>query len=121
MFLEGFVKRLGDPNVTETLLELRQTIDLLRTDTPEEYLQPNIRSAKYSQIKLEDAIKCFEKIKMETGVFAKATEKKKKLTIENFLKSLKTIASSGGFQGATNIVANLVGNAENMSPMPSNN
>ncbi|KAG1463796.1 hypothetical protein G6F56_005210 [Rhizopus delemar] len=62
-FVEDFVRSLGDPNVVDTFLELRQLLDLaIVSDNPEEYLSPPVRSRKYSKLNGRDVTVLFEKL-----------------------------------------------------------
>ncbi|KAF9428505.1 hypothetical protein BGZ94_002134 [Podila epigama] len=61
-YLEDFVASLGNPNVADIFLGLRQLITLLMSDNTEEYMDPQIRSKHYSRVKPEDVTKMVEKL-----------------------------------------------------------
>ena len=74
-YLEQFVKGLGDANLLDQLAEIKQAIVLLRLDTPvEEFLNPTIKSRKYSRLSKQTACMLLEKLRdsgafVETGGF----------------------------------------------------
>lgn len=78
-------------DLVSVLSPLRQLVDLLRSNQPEEILVPEVRVAKYHKVLARDAIKLLEKMKGETtlGMFAKSADKKKREKLESLIKQLK--------------------------------
>lgn len=63
-FLESFVGRLGDPNLIEHVVEIRQTVNFIKSDSnPEEYLQPNMKNKKYLRVSKANALCLLEKVR----------------------------------------------------------
>ena len=87
IFFESFVRKLSEPNssltyagndlnqgagpefspsmkssVYDTLLKVRQVLDLIRSSDPEEFLDSKIREKKYSTIVTEDILRLFERL-----------------------------------------------------------
>ncbi|KAF9585597.1 hypothetical protein BGW38_001619, partial [Lunasporangiospora selenospora] len=60
-FLEEFASTLDILNAPETFVPLRQLITLLLSENTEEYMDPQIRSARYPQVKPEDVTRMLEK------------------------------------------------------------
>lgn len=61
-FLEEFVDSLQDNNIADMFLELRQTIDLMRAENVEEYLNPSVRNRKYSRVRPAAVVGLAEKL-----------------------------------------------------------
>ncbi|KAF9185313.1 hypothetical protein BGZ51_002737 [Haplosporangium sp. Z 767] len=76
-YLEDFVATLDNPNVAETFLPLRQLITLLLSENTEDYMDPQIRSRHYSQVKPEDVTRMLEKL-MTAPVAATTTQERTK-------------------------------------------
>ncbi|KAG0043847.1 hypothetical protein BGZ83_010980 [Gryganskiella cystojenkinii] len=76
-YLENFVTTLDNPNVAETFTSLRQLISLLLSENTEEYMDPQIRSKYYSQVKPDDVTRMLEKL-MTAPVAATTTQERTK-------------------------------------------
>ncbi|KAF9110162.1 hypothetical protein BGX27_006704 [Mortierella sp. AM989] len=76
-YLEDFVETLENPNVTQTFLSLRQLINLLLSENTEEYMDPEVRSKRYTQVKSDDVTRMLEKL-MTAPVVAPTTQEKTK-------------------------------------------
>lgn len=67
-YLEQFVNELGkdvnDMSLTTTVTELRESVNLLLSETITEYNNPHVRMTKYSRVKPENAELLFAKIKL---------------------------------------------------------
>ncbi|EMR08718.1 hypothetical protein PNEG_02896 [Pneumocystis murina B123] len=63
-YLEKFVQDLSEPSISyaDTFLELRQSLNLILSENPEEYLNSDIQLKKYSRIKPQTAILLLEKL-----------------------------------------------------------
>jgi hypothetical protein len=61
-FLEQFVEELNNPQLLDTFVELRQTVNLLISDNREEYLDIQVRNRKYNRLKPGTVIALFEKM-----------------------------------------------------------
>ncbi|KAF8949635.1 hypothetical protein BGZ46_005024 [Entomortierella lignicola] len=77
-YLEEFVATLDNPNVTQTFVPLRQLINLLLSENTEEYMDPAIRSRKYSQVKSDDVTRMLEKLMTAPVVATTTTQEKTK-------------------------------------------
>ncbi|KAG0316648.1 hypothetical protein BGZ97_006549 [Linnemannia gamsii] len=75
-FLEEFVATFDNANVAMTFLPLRQLITLLLSENTEEYMDPQIRSQHYAQVKPDDVTRMLEKL-MTAPVAAAATTQEK--------------------------------------------
>jgi len=60
-FLENFVATLGDANLQPSNSEVRQLINLARSQNPEEYITTHGRAKTYSRVKPQDALVLLEK------------------------------------------------------------
>ncbi|GJJ72836.1 exocyst complex component 6 [Entomortierella parvispora] len=76
-YLENFVTTLDNPNVADTFLSLRQLITLLLSENTEEYMDPQIRSRYYAQVKPDDVTRMLEKL-MTAPVAATTTQERTK-------------------------------------------
>ncbi|KTW27352.1 hypothetical protein T552_02332 [Pneumocystis carinii B80] len=92
-YLERFVQDLSEPSISyaDTFLELRQSLNFILSQNPEEYLNSDIQLKKYSRIKPQTAILLLEKIILsETN----RSSDEKRLSIirscENVINSLVT-------------------------------
>jgi hypothetical protein len=72
-YLENFVKELGDVNLLDQMAQIKQVIELLRLATPvEEYLNPTIKSRKYSQLPKQTAVVLLEKLR-DSGAYLESS------------------------------------------------
>ncbi|KAI9142769.1 exocyst complex subunit Sec15-like-domain-containing protein [Paraphysoderma sedebokerense] len=90
-FLERFVIGLNDPNLVDTFLELRQAVNLLKSDNIEEYGNPEIRHKKYSRLRKGNVITLLEKLNNGSSSFlGNKAEKNKRKSYEALIKTLKS-------------------------------
>lgn len=93
VFLEKFILSLNDPVLegSDTLGEIRQSINLLQANEVSEYLDGQIRNRKYSRIKPAQAITLLEKLLASQSYMALEQAKRtRRLNIEHTLHHLKT-------------------------------
>lgn len=64
-------------------------IDYVKADVYEDYLITNIKNRRYSLVKALDVINVLEKLKIDIGIFSKASDKAKRKNIETVIKALK--------------------------------
>lgn len=92
-FLEKFILSLNDPVLegSDTLGEIRQSINLLQSPDVAEYLDANTRNRKYNRIKPAQAIVLLEKSLGAQSYMALDTARRaRRMTIETTLQHLKT-------------------------------
>ncbi|RUS18641.1 exocyst complex subunit Sec15-like-domain-containing protein [Endogone sp. FLAS-F59071] len=84
-FLEDFVQGLGDPNVADAFLELRQMILLIEADSSEDFLNPQVRNRKFARLKSQDVIVVMEKLLNDKSVnnLLNQREKLRRRAMEN--------------------------------------
>lgn len=88
-FLERFVNGLGDANVQDTFVVLRQTINLLRAENPAEYLDTTTAHRRYNRLKKTDVLALMEKLNNAAGLFAHKTDKNRRKGYETVIAALK--------------------------------
>ncbi|ORZ38226.1 exocyst complex subunit Sec15-like-domain-containing protein [Catenaria anguillulae PL171] len=88
-FLERFVNGLGDANVQDTFVVLRQTINLLRAENPAEYLDATIAHRRYNRLKKANVVALMEKLNNAAGLFAHKTDKNRRKGYETVIAALK--------------------------------
>ncbi|KAJ3216527.1 hypothetical protein HDU67_009312 [Dinochytrium kinnereticum] len=91
--IEGFVQGLGDIQMGDRFVEIKQIIALIKSENYEEFLSQPVRAKRYHRIHSSTLITIMEKIKAsETSSFlTKLTnaEKAKRKSVDTLLKSLK--------------------------------
>jgi len=90
-FLEKFADELRDVCIGDCFAELRQTVNFLKSENYEDYLNASIKGKKYDKVRAHNLAIVLEKLKHDAGMFGKSTaaEKIKKKSIEALLKALK--------------------------------
>jgi Exocyst complex subunit Sec15-like len=92
--LEDLVQNLGDASVAEadTFLELRQIVNLLKSDTSiDDYLQIQPRNRYYNRISPQDAAVLFEKLLNNAGLYSiSAQQRERRRALENAINVLRS-------------------------------
>ncbi|KAL7752296.1 Rab GTPase-binding exocyst subunit S15 [Sorochytrium milnesiophthora] len=88
-FLEKFVNGLHDPNLVDVFLELRQAVNLLRSENMEEFLDSSVRNKKYSRLRKSHVVTLVDKLNNGVGLLAHKADKNKRKQYEVLLKALK--------------------------------
>ncbi|KAJ1503214.1 hypothetical protein HMI55_002553 [Coelomomyces lativittatus] len=88
-FLERFISGLNDPNIKEAFTELQQTVTLLTSENPMEYLDPSICNKRYNRLKPETVLALFEKLSNAAGLFAHKVDKNKRKAYDTIIVTLK--------------------------------
>ncbi|CCG81161.1 putative Exocyst complex component Sec15 [Taphrina deformans PYCC 5710] len=92
-FLEQFILSLADPVLegSDTLGEIRQSINLLQSGDVSEYLDGTVRNRKYPRVKAAQAIQLLEKMLAAQSYMALDPQKRQRRTgIEQTLTYLKS-------------------------------
>ncbi|KAI9164434.1 Rab GTPase-binding exocyst subunit S15 [Blastocladiella emersonii ATCC 22665] len=101
-FLERFVNGLGDANVQDTFLVLRQAVNLVRAENPTDYLDAGIINKRYNRLKKQVVVTLLEKLNNAAGLFAHKTDKNRRKGYETVLAALKKeLAEAGPASGRT--------------------
>jgi exocyst complex component 6 len=92
-YLEDLVQDLGDASVAnaDTFLELRQSVNLLKSDTNlDDYLQMQPRMRYYNRISTQDAVSLFEKLLNNSSVYSLNTQQRERRRgLENAINVLR--------------------------------
>ncbi|KNE57062.1 hypothetical protein AMAG_02819 [Allomyces macrogynus ATCC 38327] len=88
-FLERFVNGLGDQNVQDTFLVLRQAVTLMVAEHPTEVLDPAVAHKRYSRLKRSVMVQLLEKLNNAAGMFAARADKAKRKEYETVIMTLK--------------------------------
>ena len=93
-YLEDLVRNLGDASVAnaDTFLELRQSVNLLKSDTNlDDYLQMQPRMRYYNRISTQDAVSLFEKLLNNSSAYSlNPQQRERRRGLENALNVLKS-------------------------------
>lgn len=93
IYLEHFILSLNDPVLegSDTLGEIRQSLNLLQTQDVSEYLDGQVRNRKYNRIKPAQAITLLEKLLNAQSYMALDTARRlRRTSLETTLQHLKT-------------------------------
>ncbi|KAJ3333415.1 hypothetical protein HDU76_008439 [Blyttiomyces sp. JEL0837] len=87
-YLEGFIAGLNDVNIGDTFTEIRQIMVFLKSENYEDFLNPAIKSKKYSRIRNANLVTLLEKLKVDSSFLTKMTpaEKARRKSIDVLLK-----------------------------------
>ncbi|ODQ55686.1 exocyst complex subunit Sec15-like protein [Saitoella complicata NRRL Y-17804] len=91
-YLEEFVEELNDPSISaaDTFLELRQSVNLLRAENVEEYLNTTTRMKSYSRLKPQNAITMLEKqLANSSTISLSSLERNKSMSLKRVLENLR--------------------------------
>lgn len=92
-YLEDLVQNLGDASVAnaDTFLELRQSINLLKSENNmEEYMQMQPRMRYYNRISVQDAVSLFEKLLNNLSSYSlNPQQRERRRALENTISVLK--------------------------------
>lgn len=90
-YLEDLVETLGDASLIDTFLELRQIVNLLKSDNLDDYLQMQSRLRNYNRINMQDAVSLFEKLLNNSSAYSlNVQQRERRRALENAISVLRS-------------------------------